>query len=268
MPVLRPGVCGGLLTRRTGTRRRTGARTGRVPPRPSAVAATARHRKRHRGLAHMKCGFGDREDPGSSSNTKHLLAGGVRWGASRFPLPARSATCDLQHPETDCDFPVKSAADHLRGADAAELRLVMANTLDCAEFNDLPEDRVSNRTRPEHAEGVANREKAYWRCRRGMATDRMIPRVTRTRCWSSLTRIRSQSTPSAWRWRCLDETCRPRRNGEETVSAPAVGEASSDGAGGRSAATSASPVRRAAPDRTGATSRPAWPAAPACRSRG
>ena len=29
---LRPGVCGGLLTRRTGTRRRTGAKTGRVPP--------------------------------------------------------------------------------------------------------------------------------------------------------------------------------------------------------------------------------------------
>ena len=57
----------------------------------SAVAATARHRKRHRGLAHVKCGFGDRQDSVSSSNTEQMFAGGVRWGASRFPLPARSA---------------------------------------------------------------------------------------------------------------------------------------------------------------------------------
>ena len=55
-----------------------------------------------------KCGSGDREDPGSSSNTEHLFAGGVHWGASRFPLPARRAVCALQHPETDCDFPAKS----------------------------------------------------------------------------------------------------------------------------------------------------------------
>lgn len=75
---------------------------------PGAVAATTRHRKRHRGLAHVKCGFGDREDPGSSSNTKHLFAGGVHRGASRFPLPARSAVGALRHPETDRDSAVKA----------------------------------------------------------------------------------------------------------------------------------------------------------------
>ena len=70
-----------------------------------------------------------------------MYAGGVRWGASRFPLPARSATRALQHSETDCDFPPKSRLPNVfGGVDDADLHVVVVDVVLSVAFDSPPVD--------------------------------------------------------------------------------------------------------------------------------